>query len=411
MEGNDDLKVSVIGQGYVGLPLAVLAAESGYIVTGVDVNLQRVALINSGKSPIEDVTDQRISQMVKIGRFEATTNFEVIKDSQIVIICVPTPLDNQQKPDLSALKSAVNSAIPFLKEDALLINESTSFPGTLRNVIVPLVRAGYKGKKLNLSFASAPERINPGDSIWNISNTPRIIGGIDKESERKAYNFYSRICENVIVTSSPEVAESAKLLENTFRLVNIALINEFNQILSRHGIDINEVVDAASTKPYGFSPFRSGVGVGGHCIPVDPIYFSSWAEDAGMKSNLVDTANKITKSMPEFVAEKALSIARRKVNSILILGVAYKPGTADTRETPVFDLVKTLRNRGFKVAWHDPLVKYWEGEFSVELDWPCDLVILAISQPTIDISPILKAGIPILDCTNGYKNQEGVIPL
>lgn len=411
MEGSGDLKVSVIGQGYVGLPLAVLAAESGFIVYGIDVNHERVALINSCKSPIEDVTDQRISEMLKIGRYKATTNFEVIKDSQIVIICVPTPLNNQQKPDLSALISAVNSAIPFLNEDVLLINESTSFPGTLRNVIVPLVNSGYRGKKLNLRFASAPERINPGDSKWNISNTPRVIGGIDKESERKAYDFYSRICENVIVTSSPEIAESAKLLENTFRLVNIALINEFNQILSTHGIDINEVVDAASTKPYGFFTFRSGVGVGGHCIPVDPIYFSSWAEDAGMKSDLVNTANQITKSMPEFVAEKALSIAKRKVKSILILGVAYKPGTADTRETPVLELVKILRNQGFKVAWHDPLVKYWEGESSVEVDWPCDIVILAINQPAIDISPILKAGIPILDCTNSYKNYESVIPL
>lgn len=408
MVKNNYLSIAIIGQGYVGLPLALAAAESGLKVVGIDSNLEKVNTINAFKSPIEDISDERILEAFQNGDYRASNHFESLANAEIVVICVPTPLDNLGKPDLRHLISAVASAVPFLRSGALLINESTSFPGTLRDIIIPLVQKEYKGNFHSLFFASSPERINPGDPKWNISNTPRLVGGIDRESSEKAYEFYSKFCENVVLTSSPEIAESAKLLENSFRLVNIALINEFNQIFSQLGIDTNSVIDAASTKPYGFTPFRSGVGVGGHCIPIDPIYFSHWAQKNGLNSRLVELSSFITKSMPKFVADKAISIAKREVTRVLILGVSYKAGTTDTRESPALELIKYLTNLGINVAWHDPLVEQLEGTTGVEINWPCDVAILTINQPGLDISPILETDIPVLDCTNTYKNFRSV---
>ena len=404
-------RIAVIGQGYVGLPLAIAAAESDLQVTGIDIDQRKIESIQAFKSPVEDISDKRIKAVTSSGNFSATTDFARVTEADVVVICVPTPLDANLEPDLNALKGAVNSVVPFLSEGTLLISESTSFPGTLRNFIMPIVKEKYSGDFTKLYFASAPERVNPGDLKWDIKNTPRLVGGVDKKSTEFANEFYSNFCAQVVLTETPEVAEAAKILENTFRLVNIALLNELNKVFSSNGIDTNAVVDAASTKPYGYMPFRSGVGIGGHCIPVDPMYLTWWARQNGSESKLVELADSVSRSMPKFVAEKAIAIANSEVKRVLVLGVAYKPGVADTRETPVLELVNHLLALGKEVAWHDPLVAEWNGSKGVEISWECQVAVLATNQPGIDISGLLEAGIPVLDCTNTHRGRAGVISL
>lgn len=407
----EDKRIAVIGQGYVGLPLAIAAAEAGLVVRGIDIDERKIDAINKCNSPVEDIINSRIKDVIEGGQYLATTDFSIVADSEIVIICVPTPLDSNLEPDLNALNGAIKSIAKYLKPETLIISESTSFPGTLRNVIMPALRDKFSGDFSKLYFASAPERVNPGDFKWDIKNTPRLVGGIDEKSTKIARDFYATFCSNVVLTATPEIAEAAKILENTFRLVNIALLNELNKVFSTNGIDTNAVVDAASTKPYGYMAFRSGVGIGGHCIPVDPMYLTWWARQNGCESKLVELADSVSRSMPKFVAEKAISISSARVKRVLILGVAYKPGVADTRETPVRDLIKHLQDLGKEVAWHDPLVSEWNGSESVNTDWPCDVAILATNQPGIDISVLQKNEVLILDCTNTYRGFEGVISL
>ena len=262
-------------------------------------------------------------------------------------------------------------------------------------------------------FASAPERVNPGDPIWNQKNTPRLVGAIDEESQKRALAFYESICDAAVSVSTPEVAEAAKLLENTFRLVNIALINEFTQLCSASGINVHEVIDAASSKPYGFMAFRPGVGVGGHCIPVDPLYLTWWARQNGGQATFVESADSINHKMPKYVAERALSMVDQTIENpkVLILGVAYKPGVGDVRETPVSELRDYLKVQGADVAWQDPLVPVWEGSSPVDLDWECDVAILATKQPGMNLDRLIDRGVLILDCTNSLIGQEGVSSL
>ena len=404
------IRVAVVGQGYVGLPLAVAAAESGLEVIGLDINPIRINTINQGISPIEDISNSRLKTELSSNRFIASSNFSLITNVNVVVICVPTPLDDKLEPDLSALKGAVTSITPYLQSNTLIVSESTSFPGTLRNVIYPLVKENFKGNIEEIFFASAPERVNPGDKKWHIKNTPRLIGGLNPESTSRAKEFYANFCNEIVVTENAEVAEAAKIMENTFRLVNIALMNELNQVFHLNNIDTNAVVDAASTKPYGFMPFRSGVGIGGHCIPVDPMYLTWWARQSGTESKLVELADSVSRSMPKFVAEKALSLITNKESKkkVLILGVAYKPGLADTRETPVLDLIKQFQSLGADVDWHDPLVNSWNGSSGVDLTWACDVAVLATNQPGITLQTLIDAKIPILDCTNSYRGVSGV---
>ena len=404
-------QIAVIGQGYVGLPLSIAAAESGLEVTGIDIDQRKIDSIQAFRSPVEDISDLRIERVSTTGKFTATTDFAKVSKADVVVICVPTPLDSKLEPDLTALKGAVNSVLPYLKAETLIISESTSFPGTLRNVIMPIIKEKYSGDFSKLYFASAPERVNPGDLKWDIKNTPRLVGGVDEKSTKLANEFYSNFCSEVVLTETPEIAEAAKILENTFRLVNIALLNELNKVFSVNGIDTNAVVDAASTKPYGYMPFRSGVGIGGHCIPVDPMYLTWWARQTGSESKLVELADSVSRSMPKFVAEKAISIANSEVKRVLILGVAYKPGVSDTRETPVLELLNHLSSLGKEVAWHDPLVAEWNGSSGVDISWDCQVAILATNQPGIDITGLLSAGVPVLDCTNTFRGKTGVVSL
>ena len=405
--------LAIIGQGYVGLPLAMAAVDAGWIVIGIDNFTAKVAQINGGSSPVEDISDKQLQTAISSGAYKATTDFSEVAQASVVTICVPTPLNEKREPDLTLLSSAATCIAPHVSNQTLIVSESTSYPGTLRDIIIPIVNSLKSSKSSELYFASAPERVNPGDPLWNQKNTPRLIGAIDAESQTKALAFYESICDAAISVSTPEVAEAAKLLENTFRLVNIALINEFTQLCATSDINVNEVIDAASSKPYGFMSFRPGVGVGGHCIPVDPLYLTWWARQNGSKATFVEVADLINHEMPKYVAERALSLVDSSVTHprVLILGVAYKPGVGDVRETPVSELRNHLKNKGAGVAWHDPLVSIWEESEPVDLDWEFDVAILATKQPGMDIGRLIAKGLPILDCTNTLKHLPGVASL
>jgi len=389
------------------------AVDAGWTVIGIDNFAAKVTQINGGSSPVEDISDKQLQAAISSGAYKATTDFSAVDQASVITICVPTPLNEKREPDLTLLNSAATGIAPHVSNQTLIVSESTSYPGTLRDVIIPIVNSLKSSKSLELYFASAPERVNPGDPIWNQKNTPRLIGAINAESQTRALAFYESICDAAISVSTPEIAEAAKLLENTFRLVNIALVNEFTQLCATSGISVNEVIDAASSKPYGFMPFRPGVGVGGHCIPVDPLYLTWWARQNGSRANIVEIADSINHAMPRYIAERALSLVHQSIKNpkVLILGVAYKPGVADVRETPVSELRDYLKSQGVEVGWHDPLVRIWEGSQPVDLTWECDVAILATKQPGMDFEQLLVRDIPVLDCTNSINLKSGVISL
>lgn len=405
--------LAIIGQGYVGLPLAMAAVDAGWTVIGVD-NLEAKTLqINSGSSPVEDISDAKLQIALSSGMYIATTDFSSVCAASVITICVPTPLDVNREPDLSLLQNATIGIAPYVSDETLVVSESTSYPGTLRDIIVPIINSLKPKTSLNIYFASAPERVNPGDPVWNQKNTPRLVGAIDVKSKVRALAFYESICDVAVSVSTPEVAEAAKLLENTFRLVNIALVNEFTQICSVKGINVHEVIDAAASKPYGFMPFRPGVGVGGHCIPVDPLYLTWWARQSGSQAVFIESADSINHAMPKYVAERAIAMVDSSIENprVLILGVAYKPGVGDVRETPISELRDHLVSKGAIVAWHDPLVPTWEGTSPVNLDWECDVAILATRQPGMNLDELVARGVQILDCTNSITGASGIISL
>lgn len=355
------MKVAVIGQGYVGQSVASSAFLSGHQVFGIDTNSGLVAELNQGVSHIPGVSG--LNDALASGKYRATSDYSVIKDCQVVIIAVPTPLDENRDPDLSYLNTAVKSMNEYLQDGALVINESTSFPGTLREVI-----AGQIKKVVH--FAAAPERVDPGNQRWNTKNTPRLIGGLTKEAAESAAAFYRSFCDEVQIVSSPEVAEAAKLFENTFRQVNIALVNEFAQVAQALGISTTETLQGAATKPFGFMPFTPSVGVGGHCIPVDPSYLSYAAKRVGLETRFINLANEVNLEMPKYVATRLKELAGGdlKDKRIQIAGLAYKADVSDLRESPALMLLEHLRAEGAQVTWHDDLVGVWNGESSTPLE-------------------------------------------
>jgi UDP-N-acetyl-D-glucosamine dehydrogenase len=405
--------VAIIGQGYVGLPLAVAAATAGWKVIGVDSLESKVAKINSGSSPVEDVSDYVLRDFLSQNLYEATTDFSRVGEANVIVICVPTPLNDLREPDLKLLINATERIAQFATDETLIVTESTSFPGTLREIIIPIFIKSESQAIRKLYFATAPERVNPGDTTWNQKNTPRLVGAIDKQSEQKAMEFYRSICDVAIGVSTPEIAEAAKLLENTFRLVNIALVNEFTRLCEKSRINVHEVIDAASTKPYGFMPFRPGVGVGGHCIPVDPMYLTWWAKKKGIRADLIELSDLTNRAMPAYVAERIMALSGSSSASprVLILGVAYKPGVSDVRETPALELRDELVKRGAIVAWHDPLVSDWEGSKCEAITWPCDVAVVATLQPGMEINTLIEADVKVLDCTNSFASDSRVIQL
>jgi UDP-N-acetyl-D-glucosamine dehydrogenase len=399
------MKVVVLGQGYVGLPLSVAIASAGFEVIGFDLNKKLVEIINSGVSHIEDISSEALSSLLKSGRYRATSDSGDFASCEIAIIAVPTPLNDKREPDLSYIEAASKLLGENLLNSTLIINESTSYPGTLRNVISPLVNR-HSRKNASHSFAISPERVDPGNSNWKIKNTPRILAGLTLEAREKAKKFYSTFCDDLVEVSSPEIAEAAKLFENTFRQVNIALVNEFAQITNSLGISVSEVLDAASTKPYGFMKFTPGVGVGGHCIPVDPSYLAYVAEKNGVVPSFINLANRVNLAMPEYIVNRIEDLLGGQLSGkkILICGVAYKKDVADVRESPSEGLIDLLRIRGSKVLWHDPLVGKWRGEVSSEFERDLDLIVIAVAHSTLDLEAINSLSAVIFDTTFSLQN-------
>ena len=391
------MQIAIVGQGYVGLPLAIAAAVAGHNVVGIDTNPNQIALLTKGISPIGDISDADISTAISTKHYQATDSFQSITTAEIVIVCVPTPLDDSYNPDLSFLESALKSITPHLAPNSLVIIESTVAPGTTRTFVADLLNTA--GIAFDLAYS--PERIDPANTTWNVTNTPKLVAGLTEAATQRASAFYQTFVETVTAGSSLEVIETAKLLENSFRLVNISFINEVAQFCAALKIDVREVIDAAATKPYGFMPFYPGAGVGGHCIPVDPKYLSSKAEEIGVPSRFIDLAHEINLSLPSYFAGVATGIlGTLKEKKILIVGVAYKPDVADSRETPADGIITVLRTAGAHVSWHDDLVQEWKNQTSIPLDDSFDLAILINPHSHCDLT--LLGQTPVLNTRGGY---------
>jgi UDP-N-acetyl-D-glucosamine dehydrogenase len=395
--------IVIIGQGYVGLPLALAAASIGSEtkVLGIEKDKEKVESIASGKSLIEDIPDTNLKLLLKSGNYSITSELEAISDANIVCICVPTPLGANHQPDLDILKAATKDVGKSLKAGMLVIIESTIQPGTTRDVVVPILEKESALNRDQFLVAYSPERIDPMNKKFTIKNTPKLVAGLTPEAAVKAKEFYSKFIDQVDVCDSLEVAETAKLLENSFRLVNISFINELAMFCQKIGIDINDVIKAASTKPYGFMPFYPSVGVGGHCIPVDPLYLAQAAKQAGAPTRFIELADEINLGMPTyFVGRASEMLGGLKSKKVLVIGVSYKPNVADVRETPVEALISGLKKSGAVVSWHDDLVKSWNGEISVALGSGFDLAILATPHDYLNLS--LLGNVPLLN-TRGSK--------
>jgi UDP-N-acetyl-D-glucosamine dehydrogenase len=381
----------------VGLPLAIAAATAGHSVVGVDTDQRLVENIMAGQSFTPDVSERQIRLLQEEGQYSISNSFEPVSNSEIVILCVPTPLDVKRNPDYSPLKKAIDSILIFLKSGTLVIIESTIAPGATRGMIKEMLDTA--GVYYELAYS--PERIDPANTEWNVVNTPKLVSGLTIAAAERATDFYKTFVENVQVASSLEVVETAKLLENSFRLINISFINEIAQFCAAMQIDVREVVDAAATKPYGFMPFYPSAGVGGHCIPVDPSYLSAKADELGAPIRFIDLANDVNRSLPSYFAGIAAGILGGLQNrTILVVGIAYKAEVSDVRETPAAGLITELRSKGADVAWHDDLVKEWNGEKSVPLSPNYDLVVLVNPHNETDLSVLASA--KVLNTRGGY---------
>jgi UDP-N-acetyl-D-glucosamine dehydrogenase len=397
------VKVSIIGQGYVGLTISAFAAGKHEVV-GFDNSQRVVDQLNKGISHIEGVESQVIARWAKEGRYLATTNGADIKGSDIVVIAVPTPLTKDRKPDLTYIEAACKTIAENIDRPVLVINESTSFPGTVRNLIKPLIEK-LSNNEIEHMYAISPERVDPGRGDYNQKNTARLYAGLTPEASAATRDFYSSFCDVLIEVSSPEVAESAKLFENTFRQVNIALVNEFAQIAHKLGISVNEVLDAANTKPYGFMKFTPSAGVGGHCIPVDPSYLAHVAEQLGAPSTFIERANEVNLEMPVYIVDRveADNGGSLKGKSVLVVGVAYKPNVADVRETPAEIVIEELRKRGAVVAWHDDVVGSWNNEFSSPLSG-ADIAVVVTLHSVVKPEEVLASAPYVFDTTGKIKS-------
>jgi UDP-N-acetyl-D-glucosamine dehydrogenase len=396
------VKVVIIGQGYVGLTISAFASRHHEVV-GFDLNSKVVSELNKGISHIEGVDSKDIKDAIYAGRYKASSDASQIAESEIVVIAVPTPLDANRKPDLTYIDSACKVIAENLTGPALIINESTSYPGTIRNYIKPAIEK-YSKQKFDHQYAISPERVDPGRGDYNQKNTPRLYAGLTPEATKRTREFYSTFCDNLIEVSSPEVAEAAKLFENTFRQVNIALVNELAQISHALGIDVRETLDAAGTKPYGFMKFSPSAGVGGHCIPVDPSYLADVAEKAGVTATFIQRANEVNLDMPKYIAGRVEKDngGSLKGKKVLVVGVAYKPNVADTRETPAELLIDALEELGAVVSWSDPVVSSWHGEESVGLNG-AEIAVVVTKHDVVAVEDILKSAPYVFDTTGKVK--------
>jgi UDP-N-acetyl-D-glucosamine dehydrogenase len=396
------MSIGIVGLGYVGLPLAVAFAEAGEDVIGVDVDPGKVNGLREGRSHIEDVPSSALARVA--GRVEYTTRAVDLHEAEAILVCVPTPLNRNREPDLGPLLGASQTLAGVIAKGQLIVLESTTFPGTTREHLVPLLEESGLVAGEDFALAFSPERVDPGRTDYTLRNTPKIIGGLTPSCTERAADVYGRVCDALVPVSTPEVAELAKLLENIFRSVNIALVNELAMLADRMGIDIWEVVDAAATKPFGFMRFEPGPGMGGHCLPVDPFYLTWKAREYDMVTEFIELAGKVNKQMPYFCLEKierALNDASKPVKGsrILIVGVAYKGGVGDLRESPALKIIELLQQREGDVAYHDPHVPELpqHGLRHVELGGPVDLAVIVTAHPGVDHGVIVEQSAAVLD--------------
>lgn len=375
--------ISIVGQGYVGLEVAVSLAKAGYPVVGIDSNFHRVKQISHGSSPVENVSDEDLKSVLN-RNYQIANDYSPVSESEVVVICVPTPLNEKGLPDLSLLRNAVSSIAKHVTPGTLVINESTSYPGTLREYIEKPIRESSGIYFDQLEFAVAPERVSPGSSI-PLREVSRVVAGTTDSATKRALRLYEKICENVIAVETPEIAEMSKLLENSFRQINIAFINELNQLCMKAEIPIKQVIEAASTKPYGFMAFYPGPGIGGHCIPVDPLYLSHYAKNFDVEMSMIEAARDSDlnhqKQLCQMVIDSFVDKTRLK---ILVIGIAYKAGVSDVRESPAINMIHYLRSKGHQVGWFDNLITEWNNEHRSSLDEEWDAAIFSYSnQETI----------------------------
>ena len=413
--------LGVVGLGYVGLPLAVEKAKAGFKTIGFDVQESKVEMVNAGKNYIGDVVNEDLEEIVKSGLLSATTDFAQVASADCVCIAVPTPLDAYQQPDISYVKASAESIVPYMHKDMLIVLESTTYPGTTEELLKPILeKSGLKcGVDFHLAFS--PERVDPGNLIYKTKNTPKVVGGITPECTDVAAAMYEAILEAPIHrVSSPAVAEMEKILENTYRNVNIGLVNELAILSNKMGINFWEVVDAAKSKPYGFQAFYPGPGLGGHCIPLDPYYLSWKAREYGFHTSMIESSMMVNDRMPEYCAERSSKILNRFKKSmngskILILGVAYKQDIDDYRESPAIRVIEELEKEGAEVVYYDPfvseyrehgVVKKGEPELTVELIENADLVIVTTAHTNVDYNFVQKNAKAIFDTKNAMKQVE-----
>lgn len=412
-------KVAVVGLGYVGLPLAVEKAKAGYSVIGLDIQQKRVDMVNEGVNYIGDVVDAELSEMIAAGRLKASTDYSLIADCDCIMICVPTPLDKHQQPDISYVESSTIEIAKYFKAGSLIVLESTTYPGTTEEIVMPLLeKSGLKcGVDFHLAFS--PERVDPGNKHYNTKNTPKVVGGVTPTCTEVAACLYERVLEgSVFKASSPKVAEMEKILENTYRNINIALVNEMAILCNRMGIDVWEVIEAAKTKPYGFQPFYPGPGVGGHCIPIDPFYLTWKAREFDYHTRLIEVAAEINNYMPEYVVERAMKIMNyhhlaMNGSRVLVLGVAYKQDIDDYRESPALKVIHLLREQGAKVSYHDPYVESIRIDHQTMKSCPIeriqefDLVIITTRHSAYDVNQIKMNAKLIFDTKNALPYTPG----
>jgi len=424
-------RVAILGLGYVGLPLAVAFAEAGFRVTGIDTDARKVESLTNGKSYVPDVRSETVAKLVKSGKLEATTDFSTLAAMEAVSICVPTPLRQTGDPDLSFILAATEQLARYMHTGIVIVLESTSYPGTTREVLLPKLSAGHGlsvGEDWFLAFS--PERVDPGREDWTTINTPKVIGGITEPCGEVAAAWYSGAIQTVHKVSSAEAAEMAKLLENTFRMINIGLVNEMAIMCERLGVNVWEVIDAAATKPFGYMKFTPGPGLGGHCIPIDPMYLSWKMKSFNYNARFIELASEINTNMPRYVVNRVMEALNErgkplKGSTVLVLGAAYKPDIDDVRESPALDVIGLLQKKGAQVEYHDPYISHIHHEYdgwhmdsvkdlmkSVGL---ADAVVIVTNHTTYDYAAILESARFVFDSRNALgalsKGSDKVVRL
>ena len=424
---NKSAKVGVVGLGYVGLPFALEAAQAGYDVVGVERNPERVRKINQGRNYIDDIRETDLAREVKSGRLRAQVDFSGVEELDVVVIAVPTPLDKNLVPDLQYVRFVTQELAGHLRPGQLVSLESTTYPGTTEEVMRPLLeKSGLKADK-DFFLAHSPERVDPGNKRWQTKNTAKVVGGVGPNSLGAALAFYGSVLDSVVPVSSAKAAELVKVFENTFRAVNIALVNELALLCDRMGLNVWEVLDAAFTKPFGIMPFYPGPGVGGHCIPLDPHYLEWKAREYNFRTRFIALAGEVNRAMPEFVREKAWRILNEQGlapsrSKILVLGLAYKKDISDWRESPAIEVIKLLRRDGAEVLYHDPYIPIFQEEglnlksapLEDELLRAVDLVIITTAHTDVDYDRVVQLAPRVLDTRNVTKNlhrDEGKVVL